>query len=98
MKKNIILGAAIVCILVAMLVGCGSKSSGVAVPERNYQDVQPNIVKIGDTNWDEGFYYIVDKNTGVVYLGFDKYQKGGITVMLNADGTPVTAEQLGIEY
>ena len=41
---------------------------------------------------------IVDKNTGVVYLGYMGYYRYAITVMLNTDGTPVTAEQLGINY
>ena len=44
------------------------------------------------------YAYIVDKNTGVVYLEYDAYYRHALTVMLNADGTPITAEQLGIKY
>ncbi len=48
---------------------------------------------------DDGCYtYIVDKNTGVVYLEYDSYYRHALTVMLNTDGTPITAEQLGIKY
>ena len=50
------------------------------------------------TNYNTGvfFYdheYLVDDKTGVVYLVYGK----GITVMLNQDGTPVTAKQLELE-
>ena len=44
------------------------------------------------------YAYIIDKNTGVVYLGYDSVYRHALTVMLNVDGTPVTAEQLGIKY
>ena len=44
------------------------------------------------------YTYIVDKNTGVVYLEYDACYRHALTVMLNADGTPITAEQLGIKY
>ena len=44
------------------------------------------------------YVYIVDKNTGVVYLEYDAVYRHALTVMLNADGTPITAEQLGIKY
>jgi hypothetical protein len=47
---------------------------------------------------DEYYSYIVDKDTGVVYLEYDYYYRHALTVMLNTDGTPVTAEELGIKY
>jgi hypothetical protein len=48
---------------------------------------------------DNGRYtYIIDKNTGAVYLEYDGYRRRALTVMLNTDGTPLTAEQLGIKY
>ena len=40
------------------------------------------------------YFYVVDNNTNVVYLQFVGGYKGGITVMLNADGTPITVDQL----
>ena len=63
-------------------------------------NITPNIVACGVVNTlkDGGqYFYIIDKNTGVVYLAFQGDRRCGISVMLNADGTPVTAEQLGIK-
>lgn len=54
----------------------------------------PNILKISDKYG--VYYYLVDLNTGVVYLAYNGYQRFGMTVCVNADGTPVTADQLGI--
>ena len=52
--------------------------------------VSPNLIR-----YDKGGYsYLVDNNTGVVYL---QYQEG-ISVMFNPDGTPITRDQLGLEY
>ena len=59
----------------------------------------PQMVSAKTGKPDDPYVYIVDTNTGVVYLKFqDIYFGTAITVMLNSDGTPVTAEQLGIEY
>ena len=41
----------------------------------------------------EVYQYMIDEDTSVVYL-LRNGVKGGITVMLNADGTPVTEDQL----
>lgn len=40
------------------------------------------------------FRYIIDENTGVVYLQVYGGGAVGVTVMLNADGAPVTREQI----
>lgn len=56
---------------------------------------RPKLLTLEDS---EDYTYIVDKNTGVVYLEYDCVNRHALTVMLNADGTPVTAEQLGIKY
>ena len=96
MRKKIALLIATVCAVAGVLTGCAP--SGVAYAERNIQDIAPNIVEIGDKSWNAGYFYIVDKNTGVVYLGYDSNYRFGITPVLNADGTPITAKQLGIEY
>ena len=53
----------------------------------------PNVTVYGS-----GLYtYVVDENTGVVYLQYDGGRKCGLSVMLNQDGTPVTRDQLGIQ-
>lgn len=59
--------------------------------------ITPNILSTSNLG-SEDYFYIVDKNTGVVYLGYEGYRRYGLSVMLNPDGTPVTAEQLGITY
>jgi hypothetical protein len=41
-------------------------------------------------------FYVVDRNTHVVYLAFDGYYRAGITALLKADGTLTLAEDLGI--
>lgn len=38
--------------------------------------------------------YIVDNQTGVVYMYVHDGNAAGVTVMLNRDGSPVTREQL----
>lgn len=75
------------------LAGCGE---GATYAETNVQEKNmPNLVT---TSTSPGYAYIIDKNTGVVYLRFVSGHQRAMTVMLNADGTPVTAKQLGIEY
>ncbi len=37
---------------------------------------------------DDEHAIIVDRETGVCYLQFAGWKQGGLTVMLNADGTP----------
>lgn len=81
-----------------ILTGCGNETD-YADAEIQQQNVTPNIMVCNSNN--SYYCYVVDKNTGVVYLKYNGYTYsavGGITVMLNADGTPVTAQQLGIEY
>ena len=45
---------------------------------------KPPIIKIRD---DEINLYI-DPETGVNYLVYDRYHTGGMTIRVNADGTP----------
>ena len=75
-----------------LMTGCGK---GAASGKSYIQDIEPNIVEISNGY---GYFYVVDANTGVVYLKYESGYHGAITVMLNADGTPITAEQLGIKY
>lgn len=89
----------VLALCVVLLTGC-SKNSTSNVASDNNNHVVPNIVELGKATSDtDGYYYYsIDRNTGVVYLSYDAYYRHGIVVMLNADGTPVTAEQLGIDY
>lgn len=88
--KKILIGLS--CIL--MLIGCGTDATSA---KENYQNITPNIVQI-ENSYRASYFYLLDKNTGVVYLQYSDGYAAGMTVMLNTDGTPVTAEQLGIEY
>jgi len=90
MKKKLLYFLALLFSIFA-LAGCsvGSKPSQV------YSDFYvPDVIDMGNAH----YYYTIDKRTGVVYLSYSEYNHHGITVMLNADGTPVTADQLGIEF
>lgn len=84
----------VLVLCVALLTGCSKNTSEAT---NNYSNhVVPNIIELGKVM--DGYYYSIDRNTGVMYLSYNSYYRHAITVMLNADGTPVTAEQLGIDY
>lgn len=74
------------------LAGCGE---GNNPSEYKIQNISPNMVQVGTQPY---YYYMVDKNTGVVYLEYTAGYHCAMTVMFNADGSVVTAEQLGLEY
>ena len=88
----------VLALCVVLLTGCSKNVSEATNDYSNH--VVPNIVELGRGNSGVSnyYYYSIDRNTGVVYLNYDSYYRHAITVMLNADGTPVTAEQLGIDY
>lgn len=86
----------IIClVIVAMLVGCKPDTSSPVMEPSN--GIRPcmreysNRELVGDRYW-----YVVDENTGVVYIRFSASYEGGITPALNADGTPITRDQLGL--
>ena len=89
----------VLVLCVVLLTGC---SKNVSKATNDYSNnVVPNIVDLGKEGGHVGeshYYYSIDRNTGVVYLSYDFYRRHAITVMLNTDGNPVTAEQLGIDY
>lgn len=91
-----IVGACFIVILCLVFSACGA--TNVSRPEKNFtSEITPDIFECGGTDDSEGvYYYIIDKNTGVVYLSYDSFRRHAITVMLNSDGTPITADQLGI--
>lgn len=83
-------------VLAVSLFVTGCSFLGKSNTEEKSQKPQPNIYETGIGL--PGYSYIVDKNTGVVYLYYSGAQRAGLTVMVNTDGTPITADQLGIEY
>lgn len=94
MKKAII----VLCLCAVLLTGCSKNTSEATRDYSNH--VVPDIVDLRKAvgGVSDYYYYSIDRNTGVVYLNYDSFHRHAITVMLNADGTPVTAEQLGISY
>lgn len=90
MKNKILL-----IILTIILIGCCLVGCDVDVERAKQKEscgVTPKITEYGD----DYYFYIVDENTQVVYLGCYYGYWYGITVMLNADGTPITADQLNL--
>ena len=77
MKKIISL---ILVIAIILLVGCA---------EVEYAEADTQINYIQD---DRCCRIIVDKKTGVNYIVFSDLYQGGLTVRLNADGTPYVSE------
>lgn len=82
-----------VLLAAVMLTGCDIGQSGTTVKG----DVYPKIiqyVQYGADTTEYTYFYAVDERTGVVYLLGQDYYRLGITVALNADGSPVTKDQL----
>lgn len=75
-----------------LLTGCTENISTALISDQN---IQPNIMTLNSNS--NRYYYVVDRNTHVVYLMFYTGHQAGMTVMLKADGTPMLAEDLGIE-
>ena len=74
-----------------ILTGCSVKVQRENVaPESDFVLIEDNI-----SGFNSYCHYVIHKPTNVVYLSYGG-SEGGITVMLNPDGTPITADQLGI--
>ena len=81
-----------IVLLAVLFSGCGSGT------ETQTSDVKkPDIIAVNKEGI-IGYNYIIDADTGVVYLKYFGGKSSAISVMLNPDGTPVTAEQLGLDY
>ena len=87
----------VLALCAVLLTGCSKNASKATSNYSNH--VVPNIVELGKAHGGVSnyYYYSIDRNTGVVYLIYSTMNGNAITVMLNVDGTPVTAEQLGID-
>ena len=90
-----------ICLTVVALITLAScdNDGGNSTPAiKDVKNISPNITRYGYfSSVSESFVYLVDNNTGVVYLEYDSAKRHAISVMLNADGTPVTAEQIGLK-
>lgn len=85
--KKLILAAILAA---TMLTGCDTGQKGTKVRG----DVYPKITQYGTDTEEYTYFYAVDERTGTVYLLFDAFRRAGITDAVNADGSPVTKEQL----
>ena len=99
MEKNNNLGFYVfilaVVLFVCLSLSACAKNNGVSRGGESESDMPvPQMVSLATGELLEDYEYIIDTNTGVVYLKYQQFNRYGITVMLNPDGTPITAEQL----
>ena len=89
MKKKFLLAAMLAAVM--LITGCDAGRTGTKIRG----DVYPKITQYGAETEYYTYFYAADERTGTVYFIFRGYNdSSGITVALNADGTPVTKEQL----
>lgn len=81
MKKIISL---ILVIAIMLLVACAGTTEA---------DTQTEYIQ----EYEGKYQILVDKETGVNYIVYNSHYKGGITVRLNADGTPYVSGVNGNE-
>lgn len=90
MKKLLMVLSVLAMVL---LVGCKGKVSADYGKTEDYK--LPNVTRVVSPVYEIGYSYLIDNNTGVVYLEYD----GGtndraITVMFNSDGTVMTEKDI----
>ena len=73
-----------------MLTGCDNGQRGTTTKGGIY----PKITQYGADTQNYKYFYVLDERTGTVYLMFSGFRCAGITDAVNADGSPVTKEQL----
>lgn len=83
MKKLLIILSVLTMV---SLVGCKGQAQADYGNTKGYE--LPNVTRILEPNNDVGYNYLIDNNTGVVYLEYKGVNGGrAITVMFNKDGT-----------
>lgn len=89
MKRLIII---LSVLAIVSLTGCEEQ---VRADYGNTEDYKlPNVTRIVSPWSDIGYNYLIDNNTGVVYLEYEGAYKHSITVMFNADGTVMTEKDI----
>ena len=77
--------------MIVCLVGChGSKPVDGLNGHKESPIGYPNVTEYGN----DGFFYLVDNNTGVVYLKYEGGNFCGLTVMTHKNGQPITIDEL----
>jgi len=77
---------------IALLTGCKGQTLADYGDTSKYNT--PNITAVRSSVAGEGYNYIIDNNTGVVYLEWHNGYGAGITVMYNADGKVMTEKDI----
>ena len=85
MKNKLFIITLLIFTICVLMTGCG-----------NNKYKKPDIEAFGEEIYYH-YHYVIDNRTGVVYLVCDYGTGSGITIMLNADGTPVLKSQLETE-
>ena len=80
----------ILALLIVSLTGCHGVKAKEGLEEGYSPIGYPNVTEYGNI----GYFYIVDNNTGVVYLCYGDGYRCGITVMLDENGDPITVDDL----
>jgi hypothetical protein len=79
--------------LTFLIVGCGGYHVNNATSRPDSVYAEPNIIEYKGSR-DDGYFYIVDKNTNTVYMIYNGYRQFGLTDAVWPDGKPVTVEEL----
>lgn len=88
--KKILVGLSLLAIV--LLTGCKGQAPADYGNTEDYK--LPNVIRIV-SQWNGiGYNYLIDNNTGVVYLEYDNNKSRAITVMFNSDGTVMTEDDI----
>ena len=93
-KRILVLSLFFTCFFA--LSGCGSNVANKAPKKGEYPTPKITVYtdkKEADVKYEE-YYYAVDERTGVVYIVYENQHQYGMTPAINADGTPMTKDQL----
>lgn len=89
MKKKIFCLLLLLIMPIILLFGCASDNAQTSEIGKEYIVGNVILVKVEKG---EDFDLFVDKNTKVIYIYNKTSYQGGLTAMLNADGTPMLWE------
>ena len=89
MKKKIFCLLLLLIMPIILLSGCALDNAQTSEIGKEYIVGNVILVKVEKG---EDFDLFVDKNTKVIYIYNKSSYQGGLTVMLNADGTPMLWE------
>lgn len=90
MKK--ILYMIILLLLVCNLTGCKGQAQADYGKTEDYE--LPNVTRILESHNDAGYSYLIDNNTGVVYLEYEGGYRHAITVMFDEYGKVMTEKDI----